>query len=409
MIIRIDNLMQVLAQALDMVEISYLGASSNHGKRLAVLCAAMGRRLGLSEDELSDLVTCGLLHDNALTEYILVREGREEDSENFADHCEMGQQNVEKLPFNGSVEGFIRYHHERADGQGLFRLREGSFPLGAELIAIVDMIDVEWHLGRVPPENLPALRESIDADIHHRFTGRAANALLEVLNTEMLDSLRDENITDTVQKTVPVRTMEMENPALIPIGEFISRIIDHKSTYTMIHSQQIANRAWLISEHYGYNMTEKIQLYLAAALHDIGKMAIPSAILEKMGQLSDEEFEAIKNHVIQTKNLLSPLGDSNPIVGWASNHHEKLDGSGYPQGANAAELDFNSRLMACLDIYQAVAEARPYHPRRSHAETMPILRSMANKGLLDPVIVNDIDTVMEPWSGQDIAPPNICE
>jgi len=398
--------MQVLAQALDMVEISYLGASTNHGKRIAVLCAAMGRHLGLPEDGLSDLITCGLLHDNALTEYILLREGHEEESENFAEHCEMGQQNVEKLPFNGSVDGFILYHHERADGQGLFRLREGHYPLEAELIAIADMIDVEWHLERVPPENLPALRESIKADIHHRFTSRAASALLEVLDTGMLASLQNEEITNTIQKTVPVRTMEMDNPALLPIGEFISRIIDCKSTYTMIHSQQIANRAWLISGHYGYGMTEKTQLYLAAALHDIGKMAIPSAILEKMGQLSDEEFEAIKNHAIQTKNLLRALGDSNPIVGWASNHHEKLDGSGYPQGTSAAELDFNSRLMACLDIYQAVTEARPYHPRRSHAETMPILRSMANKGLLDPAIVNDIDTVMEPWSGQDIKPPD---
>jgi len=405
MVIRIDDLMQVLAQALDMVEISYLGASSNHGKRIAILCAAMGRHLGMSEAELSDLITCALLHDNALTEYILLQEGREEDSENFAAHCEMGQQNVEKLPFNGNIAGFILYHHERADGQGLFKLSEGDYPLGAELIAVADMIDVEWHLERVSPEKLSALRESIEADIHRRFTSRAGNALLEILDTNMLTSLRNEEITNTVQKTVPVRIMEMDNPALIPIGEFISRIIDCKSTYTMIHSQQIANRAWLMAEHYSYDMTEKIQLYLAAALHDIGKMAIPSAILEKMGQLTDEEFEAIKNHAVQTKTLLNALGDSNPIIGWASNHHEKLDGSGYPRNISAADLDFNSRLMACLDIYQAVTEARPYHPRRSHAETMLILRSMANKGLLDPAIVNDIDTTMEPWSGQDIALP----
>jgi len=405
MTIRMDTLVQVLAQALDMVEITYLGASTNHGKRIAVLCAAMGRRLGISEAGISDIISCALLHDNALTEYILLQEGREEDSENFAAHCVIGQQNLEKVPFNGNIAGFILYHHERADGQGLFKLREGNYPLGAELIAATDMIDVQWHLGRVSPEDLPALRKNVEADIHSRFTSRAGNALLEVLDIDMLASLRNEEIANTVRKAVPVWTMEMNNPALLPIAELVSRIIDFKSTFTKTHSQQIANRAWLMAEHYGYDITEKIQLYLAAALHDIGKMAIPSAILEKPGPLTGEEFEIIKTHVVQTRSLLGAMDDSNLITEWASNHHEKLDGSGYPLCKATADLDFNSRLMACLDIYQAVSEERPYHPCRSHVETMPILRSMVEKGQIDPAIVNDVDKVMEAWSGKKIEPP----
>jgi HD-GYP domain-containing protein (c-di-GMP phosphodiesterase class II) len=400
-----DGLVQVLAHALDMIEIACLGASTNHGKRIAVLCAAMGQRLGMSEAGLSDLVTCALLHDNALTEYILLQKGREEDSGNFAAHCEIGQRGVEKLPFNGNIAGFILYHHERADGRGLFKLSEGNYPLGAELIAVADMIDVEWHLEHVSHGKLPALRECIEADIHNRFTNRAGNSLLEVLDVDMLASLRNEEITNTVRKAVPAWIMEMHNPALVPIAEFISRIIDYKSTFTRIHSQQIANRAWLMADHYGYDMTEKIQLYLAAALHDIGKMAISSAVLEKTGPLTDEEFEVIKTHVVQTKSLLSVLDDSNPIIGWASNHHERLDGSGYPLCITAPDLDFNSRLMACLDIYQAVSEERPYHPHRGHTETMSILRAMTNKGQIDPAIVNDMDKIMGTWSGREIEPP----
>jgi len=395
--------MQALAHALEMVEISFLGASTYHGKRIAVLCAAMGRQLGMTEAEVSDLATCALLHDNALTEYILSQEGREEDREDFAAHCEIGQRSLSKLPFNGNVEGYILYHHERADGEGLYGLPEGKFPLGAELIAAADMFDVAWHLGGVSSNVLPKLRENIQADTSIRFTSRAGQALLDVLDADMLASLRNEEIANTMRKAIPAWTLDMENAELVSIAEFVSHIIDCKSNFTKIHSQQIANRAWHMAEFYDYDMAKKIQLYLAASLHDIGKMAIPSAILEKQGKLDDEEFAVIKTHAAHTLSVLGEVGGD--IAEWACNHHEKLDGSGYPRGKAAADLDFNSRLMTCLDIYQAVSEERPYHPRRSHAETMPILRAMADKGQIDPEIVRDIDTVMAPWSGKDISPP----
>jgi HD-GYP domain-containing protein (c-di-GMP phosphodiesterase class II) len=408
-----DVLIQVLAHALDMVEITYLGASTNHGKRIAVLCAAMGRRLGMDEQELSDLISCALLHDNALTEYFLILEGRN-DAELVGTHCEIGQRNIDLLPFKGNTDGFILYHHERADGQGPFKMSEGYCPLSAELIATADMIDVERHLQRIPPEGLPALRKIIEADIHRRFTGRAGDALLTVLDEDMLASLRDDTIEETVIHTIPLWTMEMDNPSLIPAAEFIAHIIDYKSKFTRIHTQQIANRAWVMAEHYGYDLIEKIQLYLAAALHDIGKLAVPSEVLEKPGKLDDAEFKIIQTHIVQTRNILSALnsrhdteGGLGMITEWASNHHEKLDGHGYPLGKAAAELDFNSRLMACIDIYQAVSEERPYHPRRSHAETMPILNSMAEKGSIDSAIVRDLDKVMAAYSGQDVKTPDI--
>ena len=399
-----DTLVQVLAHALDMVEIAYLGASTNHGKRIAVLCAAMGRHLGMDEQELSNLISCALLHDNALTEYILLKTGREEDAVYLGAHCEIGQRNIEILPFKGNINGFILYHHERADGQGPFKMSEGYYPLAAELIATADMIDVERHLQRIAPTLLPILRESINEDIQRRFTGRAGNALLAVLDEDMLASLQNDYIEQTIRRSVPPWTIEADDPALIPIAELIARIIDYKSKFTRLHTQQIANRAWIMAEYYGYDLTTKIQLYLAAALHDIGKLAVPSEVLEKPGKLNDEEFKIIQTHIVQTRNTLSALEGQEQIIEWASNHHEKLDGRGYPLGKTAADLDFNSRLMACIDIYQAVSEERPYHPSRSHAETMSVLNSMAEKSV-DPVIVRDMDKVMAPYSGRDVEGP----
>ena len=403
--IRMDLLIQVFSQALDMVEISFLGVTSNHGKRIAVLCAAMGRRLGMSEPEVSDLVSCALLHDNALTEYILLHQGREEDDPNFGAHCEIGQRNVGILPFKGNIEGYILYHHEQADGKGLFGLSNGQYPLGAELIAAADMTDAEYHLESMSSSELPALRERIRDNIYICFTERAGNALLDILDEDMFASLQNDKITKTVRRSIPPWTMEMDDPALIPIADFISRIIDYKSESTKIHTQQIANRTWLMSEYYGYDPAKKIQLYLAAALHDIGKLAIPSDILEKPGKLTDEEFEIIKTHIVHTRALLCTMEELGPIIDWASNHHEKLDGSGYARGLGAADLDFNSRLMACIDIYQAVSETRPYHTRRTHGETMEILNFMAGCTKIDPEIVKDIDKVMAEWSERAVETP----
>ena len=288
-------------------------------------------------------------------------------------------------------------------------MSEGYYPLAAEFIAAADMIDVGRPLSRVPPDELPVLRELVNADMHRRFTGRAAGALLVVLDEDMLASLRDDHIEQSSCRSIPAWTMEMDDPALVPIAELIARIIDYKSAFTKIHTQQIANRAWVMAEHYGYDPAQKIQLYLAAALHDLGKLAIPPVVLEKPGKLDHDEFEIIKTHIVHTRELLSGLAGEGigNIVEWASNHHEKLDGRGYPLGKTGADLDFNSRLMACIDIYQAVSEERPYHPRRSHADTMPILHDMAEKGGIDPAIVRDMDKVMLPWSGRDLETPKL--
>jgi HD-GYP domain-containing protein (c-di-GMP phosphodiesterase class II) len=403
--IKMDALIQVLAHALDMVEIAYLGASTNHGKRIAVLCAAMGRHLGMSEEELSTLVSCALLHDNALTEFLPMWTRKETDSSQIGTHCNIGQRNIELLPLKGNVDGYIKYHHERANGQGPFGMSEGYYPLGAALIAAADMIDVEHHLQRVPPAALPSLRKKIEADIHIRFTGTAGDALLAVLDETLLTSLTIERIVETVRRTVPEWTLEMDDPALIPVSELIARIIDYKSTFTRMHTQQIANRAWVMAEHYGYDQTQKTQLYLAAALHDIGKLGIPSSVLEKPGKLDEAEFKIIQTHIVQTREILNQLAGQEHIIEWASNHHEKLNGKGYPLGKTAAELDFNSRLMACIDVYQAVSEERPYHPRRSHAGTMPILWNMAENGGLDADIVKDMDAVMAQYSDKDVEAP----
>jgi HD-GYP domain-containing protein (c-di-GMP phosphodiesterase class II) len=400
-----DSLIKSIATALDIVEGSLLGASTNHGKRIAVLCAKMGKALGKTTEEITALAVCALLHDNALTEYIFSERTGADHDPAMKKHCEFGQRNVDALCLKTNVKDFILYHHERADGEGPFGIREGEGPLEAELIAIADSIDVAWHLQRLEPEQLPTIRNIIVKETGKHYSRIAAETMLKILDLPVFLSLKDNVIKQTAADSLSPWTVDIQTETIFGLAGFVARIIDYKSVFTRKHSTQIANRAWLMGKHYRYEPQELAELYLAASLHDLGKLAIPSDILEKPGRLSGEEFDIIKEHILITWQLLSDIEGFETICQWASNHHEKLDGSGYPFGKKASELDFNSRLLTCLDLYQAISEERPYHSGRNHADTMRILYEMADKGKIDEDITKGLDIALAPYDAKDMSPP----
>ena len=403
--ITMEKLCMVFSRAFDIIEMEQLGASENHSLRVAIMCIAMGKKLGYDNDAISAISTCGMFHDSALTEYHLSRKAGALQKKNMILHCQKGQESVSWLPFKTDIDKFILYHHERGDGGGPFRRKDHEIPLEAALIAAADAVDATHHLQSVKADKLPALRSKIASSANTYSTNAAMEALLDILDEDLLEQMRDDNIGRTIERELPRWEVKVSDPRVIRIGEFIGHVIDYKSAFTRMHTSQIANRAWIMSEHYGYGPEERNALFLAASLHDIGKIATPTAILEKPGKLDDDEFAVIKQHVKKTRDWLSEIPNFETIRNWAADHHEKLDGSGYSQGIADAELDFNARLMACIDIYQAVSEPRPYHDARTHEETMRILGDMASKGFVDAKIAKDIDDVMEEYSMQVVPSP----
>ena len=420
MTVRMDSVIKSIATALDSVEHELLGASTNHGRRISVLCAKMGNVLGKSDEEIANIANCALLHDNALTEFIHTelknRHGEYQPAPKSAEvdvipvwdiktHCKCGQRNVDALHFKTNVKDFILYHHERADGKGPFGIREGEGSVESELIAIADTLDVTYHLQNITQENLCSIRKTIAEESGKAFSKTAVQAMLEILDWPTILSLKDDVIRETSETAFIPWVADMEEETVFGLAGFITKIIDYKSVFTRKHSTQLANKAWLMSGHYNYDKMQRIKLYLAASLHDIGKLKTPTAVLEKPGKLTDEEFLIIKDHIRQTWELLKDIEGFETVCTWASNHHETLTGTGYPFGKKAEELDFNSRLLACLDIYQAVSEERPYHPARDHESTMQVLHKMAGDGKIDKDIVKDILFALAPYDGKDLPPP----
>lgn len=141
----------------------------------------------------------------------------------------------------------------------------------------------------------------------------------------------------------------------------------------------------------GFDEETSQKMYLAGALHDIGKVAIGNEIIEKPGRLTEDEFAVMKHYAAYTYYILNEIDDFDEMRDWAAFHHERLDGTGYPFGKKAEELNTQERIMACVDIYQALTESRPYKKGMSYKKACEILEDMAGKGWLDTEITVQVD------------------
>ena len=142
--------------------------------------------------------------------------------------------------------------------------------------------------------------------------------------------------------------------------EAIARTIDAKDNYTNGHSIRVGYFSRLIAAELGMQGDELENLYYIALLHDIGKIGIPDAILNKPGRLTDEEFVIMKSHTLKGANILKDISTIPNIVEGAKYHHEKYDGSGYPEGLKGEEIPYIARIICCADCYDAMATRRVY-------------------------------------------------
>ncbi len=391
------KLLMVLSEALDRVEGELLGVTDHHAKRVAWISVEMGRLLQIPEDEISLLAVGALLHDSALNEF---REGygngQARPLEAVCGHCVAGENNVRMIPGCEQECNFVLYHHECADGSGPFGKALDETPLGAQIIHIADVTDRDFSLGRIGSEQLSLVKDYVEKETGRLFGENVSRAFLEVLAHGGLNQLRDETI-ELLSLEIPVCYCETD---LRILSELFARIIDYKSPFTKDHSLGLAEKAEIMARHYGWPDDVVREVYCAGALHDIGKLMVDRDVLEKPGKLDRGEYQHIQSHAYETYRLLSCLESMGKILEWASYHHEKLNGAGYPFGKTASELDQQSRLLACLDIYQALTEDRPYKAGMPHSKVMSILREMVDKDELDREVTERIDEVFRCEEGE---------
>jgi HD-GYP domain-containing protein (c-di-GMP phosphodiesterase class II) len=147
-----------------------------------------------------------------------------------------------------------------------------------------------------------------------------------------------------------------------------------KDGSTEEHTRRVAFRAVQVGEELGLSPRRLRTLAAGGLLHDMGKLSVPSAILEKPGPLTDRQFRIVKRHPEWGDDLLAQLGFDSDVRRLVLDHHERLDGSGYPRGRNADELDLETRIIAVCDVYDALVSPRVYRAAWSHADAVALLR-----------------------------------
>jgi len=393
----LNDFLIAVSFALDFVEMDRLGMQSNHGKRTAYLTLCIARKLNLSEEEVYDAAAFSILHDNGLSESSLYEQLPQEWDhavtrfEGSRGHCVIGEKNVKDYPFLTEPENVILYHHERYDGNGFFGLKGDEIPLISQIIAAADSFENYFkHAGGVYSH------EKVLKWVNSCEAGMVSPQLAAILHQmaedqSVWENLSNDRIEPALEALVPPFEMEVPLDKIRQVTGVFSKIVDSKSSFTRRHSKGLAEKAARMAEYYKKGQEETARLVIAADLHDLGKLAVPNSILDVPRALTPEEFETVKKHVYYTRAALENIRGFEDITEWAANHHEKLNGKGYPFGKTGEELDFNSRLMGCLDVYQALTEDRPYRKGMAHSQAVKVLSDMAKNGFVDNSITKDID------------------
>lgn len=387
--IRIDigQAAHTVAKALD-----YVGVDDNcHGRRVGLICQRIARQLGWSLERQHFVLLAGMLHDCGVSSTETHRKLVEQMEWSGAnEHCLRGEFFLESFSPFKSYAKTIRYHHTRwsefpDDLEA--RVREN-----ANLIFLADRLDVAYALFRQShPDYLVLMNKHTILDrlrphVKELFSEELFAALEYVAEKdsfwlELQDVYLDETIFEALSTTD--YTLDIGFDEIESLGELISQIVDAKSPFTHDHSLRVADLTYTLSGLLGYPLYQRRILRLAGLMHDVGKLRTPDTILEKPAALTDEESAQMRSHPLDSKHVLQELFPDTPIAKWASHHHEKLNGSGYPYGLGADEIEQPVRILTLCDIFQALCQKRPYRDRLKVDQVLSIMDKMLAKGELD--------------------------
>ena len=381
----LDRAVGALADALDLIGVDEVG----HGHRVAWMAATVAARLGWAAAERRELLRAALLHDCGVSS---TREHKhlvnELDWEGAQAHCERGAAYLAEVPPLAHLAPVVREHHTHWPDL-LHRGVPEAVALPANLIFLADRADtlrargfaagqpvVEILVGHGPTHFAPALLDAF---------GEAAEPEAFWFAQEGcgLGRCLDELVAGGSH-------VVLDLGAIRALATMFGRIIDAKSPYTERHSLGVARLARWLGAQFGLPPIRLDMLEVAGLLHDLGKLRLPDDILEKPGPLSPAERQLVARHAFDTWQVMTKAFGDGPIVQWAALHHEAMSGHGYPFHRNGDQLPLEARIVAVADVFQALAQDRPYRAAQLPEEILPILDGMVFGGRLDRVVVDAV-------------------
>ncbi|WP_336937837.1 HD-GYP domain-containing protein [Vibrio cholerae] len=377
-----------IARALDSVGIDDI----NHGHRVGYMAYSCAKAMEWSEEECQLVFSLGLIHDCGVAQkrdFYNLLENMQPD--NVRQHCLRGYELLSHCPPLSLFADAIMYHHTPWKDLKNIDIADRDKRFAA-LIFLSDRIDYLKELypkdqfGNVTQE----ARNQVCLEI-----GRLSGTLFErdlvremqnLLEKEFIWFSMDYQHVEALGQTlpsIPFFEQKLGVDDVMSIAMLMANIVDAKSQFTFYHSQKVAEICQRLAKELGLDPEMQKALYLTGLVHDIGKLHTPEDILHKPSKLNESEYLCIQRHSTDSRYTLQMMFGNSMICEWAGNHHERLDGSGYPRGLQGSEIDLPSRIIAVADVFQALTQARPYRGRMSLKEVMNILSHEVSCGRLD--------------------------
>jgi putative two-component system response regulator len=187
-------------------------------------------------------------------------------------------------------------------------------------------------------------------------------------------------------------TDELENAETVLFSLALS--IEAKDPYTEGHCDRLSKYSVALAERLGLADDIRVALRRAGIVHDIGKLGVPEKILLKPGPLTDEEWVIMKQHPVVGERICSPLKSFRLVLPIIRHHHEKQDGSGYPDGLKGEEIPLTARILQITDIYDALTTDRPYRNALRLQEAFSVMREEVKRGWWDGSLVDELEAMV---------------
>jgi HD-GYP domain-containing protein (c-di-GMP phosphodiesterase class II)/DNA-binding CsgD family transcriptional regulator len=305
-------------------------------------------------------------------------EGRRAGEDLLENHWRASDDLMERIGLDQLVRDTVEQSFERWDGRGVPKGVSGSQILvTSQLISLADVVDVFYRAGGVEAA-ISVAREragtQFDPELVDTFAGGAEALFAELDAVEPWDA-----VTEAEHASRYLLAHERLDLALEAVADFV----DVKSPFTIGHSRGVATLAADAAGHYGLGERDTDALRRAALVHDLGRLGVPNTIWDKPGPLGPAELEKARMHVYLTERMLAASPALSPLAAIASQHHERLDGSGYPRGLTGGDITPAGRILAAADSYHARLEPRPHRPAMSAERAAAELREDVRAGRID--------------------------
>lgn len=386
--VNIHNAISALSSALDLVGVD----ETMHGKRVASIAFAIAQQLHWSDAESLFILHAGMLHDCGVSKILEHRQLTETlEWEGAEAHCIRGAVYLSDCQPLAAFSTVVRYHHTRWQDLPTLALNKHT-RLQTNLLFLADRIDVlqaQMLCSNAVLIKYPAIIARIQTLSGLLFAPELVEAFVQIANQEafwlaMEPDYLEEDLRLMGQK---VSASLLSMVELKDLARLFSRVVDAKSPFTVKHSLRVANIARQLAAEFGRDTDLLDQIEIAGLLHDIGKLRVSEEIIDKSSHLTSAERATMHRHSYDTYRILRRVFGNSKIPFWAGLHHETLIGDGYPFKTQKNALDLECRIIAVADIFQALAQERPYRQGMHIENIITDMQTRVSDGHLDAEVV----------------------